>query len=190
MAGATCSEADRRRLLAVARRLLRNEEDAKDAVQDALLAAYQRRAQFRRESSWSTWVYRIAVNCCLMKLRASRRRQEVPLEDGVGWSSRTGWRARSLDEAAREDSMEIVLHRREMALVVRECIERLPEGYRVVVQMRDLEGFETEQIALRLGTSRNAVKVRLHRARKALRALAPLRGTAAPGAAPGRGAVR
>jgi RNA polymerase sigma factor (sigma-70 family) len=69
------------RLLAVSRRFLRNEEDARDAVQEAFLSAFRSLAKFEHTSKISTWLHRIAVNCCLMRLRTRRRKPEQPIED-------------------------------------------------------------------------------------------------------------
>jgi RNA polymerase sigma-70 factor (ECF subfamily) len=151
------------RLLAIARRILRCEHDAQDAVQDAFVAAFRSLHAFQRDSRLSTWLYRIAVNASLMKLRARSRRREDPLEDdaagGVGAGSA---------EAAGSDE---VLERDQTRALVRACIDRLPENYRVVLVLRDLEELDTAEVAPLLGLSTDALKMRLHRARQALRKL-------------------
>ncbi|MCZ6465438.1 MAG: sigma-70 family RNA polymerase sigma factor [Proteobacteria bacterium] len=157
------------RLLAVARRFLRSEEDAQDAVQDAFLSAFRAIDRFQGGSRVSTWLHRIVVNACLMRLRTRRRKPEqsieelLPrfLEDGHVEVPTAPWKA----------GADHLLESRENRDQVREAIGQLPENYRTVVLLRDIEEFDTDQTAEALGISRAAVKTRLHRARQALRTL-------------------
>jgi len=157
------------RLLAVARRLLRNDEDAKDAVQEAFISAFRSLHSFEGNCLLSTWLHRVAVNAALMKLRSRRRKPEesiealLPafLEDGHHASHPPEWR----------DSAEALLARREDRDFIRGCIDELPEMYRTVPILRDIQELDAEEAARILGVSRNLVKVRLHRARQALRGL-------------------
>jgi RNA polymerase sigma-70 factor (ECF subfamily) len=154
-------------MLRVAKRFLRNEEDARDAVQDAFLSAV--RGEFDGRSQVSTWLHRITINTCLMKLRTKRRRiEEESIEpllprfraDGHQIESSVAWRG-----------IEEVLQENELRATVREAIERIPDSYRVVLMLRDIEEMTPEETAAALGITRTAVKVRLHRARQALRTL-------------------
>ncbi len=157
------------RLLAVARHLLGNEHDAQDVLQEAFLSAFKAIDQFTGNAKLSTWLHRIVVNAALMKLRSRRRRPEESIEellphfDGQGeWASGvTPWKA----------SSEVLLQRQETRALVRQCIDRLPETYRTILMLRDIEELDTEEVASTLGITANAVKIRLHRARQALRAL-------------------
>jgi RNA polymerase sigma-70 factor, ECF subfamily len=157
------------RLLAVARRMLPREEDAQDALQDAFLAAFRNLNRFAGSSLMSTWLHRIVVNACLMKLRTRRRKPEesmdvlLPrfLEDGHHEADVESWDVPT-DEA---------LVTRETAATVRRCIARLPDRHRIVLMLRDIEERATDEVAVMLGVTPNAVKVRLHRARMALRTL-------------------
>jgi RNA polymerase sigma-70 factor (ECF subfamily) len=160
------------RLLAVARRFLRDEEEARDAVQDAFLSAFRSVRSFKAESRISTWLHRIVVNVALMRLRTRRRKPEESLEPLLPTFSEDGhhqwpvlpWRA----------TVETELERKETAALVRAGIDRLPESYRTVLILRDFEELDTEETARLLGISLTAAKIRLHRARQALRAeLAP-----------------
>ena len=157
------------RMLAVARRLLRNDEDARDAVQDAFASAFKGLGSFAGGSRLSTWLHRITVNSALMKLRTRRRRPEVSLEDLLP-SWRPDGHAAEPPEAwrAAEDSPA---ERAELRKTVREAIERLPETSRNVLVLRDIDGVDTADVAELLGVTPNAVKIRLHRARQALRQL-------------------
>jgi RNA polymerase sigma-70 factor (ECF subfamily) len=157
------------RLLAVARRYLRQEEDARDAVQEAYVAAFRSIARFEGGSSLSTWLHRIVINCCLMKLRTGRRRPETSIEELLPRFDETGHRV--LDDAAWPGSIEDDIEKAETRERVRAAIGRLPEKYRAVVLLRDIEEMSTEEAARILGLTENALKIRLHRARQALRSL-------------------
>jgi len=161
------------RLLAVTRRLLRSEEDARDAVQDAFLSAFRALHTFEENALLSTWLHRIAVNAALMKLRTRRRHPEDSIEDLL---------PKYIEDGHREDGHrgnptkpwkepEGLLQRQETRALVREYIGHLPESYRSVLLLRDIEELDTEEAAQMLGISPNAVKIRLHRARQALRTL-------------------
>ena len=167
------------RLLAVSRRLLRNEEDARDAVQEALISAFRSIDRFEGGSRLGTWLHRIAVNCCLMKLRSRQRRPEDSIEDLLPKFIEDGHQVEpSVDWAEPADAL---LQRREICALVRQCIDRLPESYRTVLLLRDIEELSTEEAARLVGVTENALKIRLHRARQALRTLLDpqLRGAAA-----------
>jgi RNA polymerase sigma-70 factor (ECF subfamily) len=157
------------RLLAVARRLLRNEDDARDAVQDALLAAFRCMDKFQRESAPETWLHRIVVNSALMKLRSRRRKPETSIEELLPQFLEDGHHHEHVHEWPA--CPEKQLGQRETQAIVRACIDRLPEGHRTVLLLRDIEELTTEETAQSLGISEGAVKVRLHRARQALRGL-------------------
>jgi RNA polymerase sigma-70 factor (ECF subfamily) len=157
------------RLLAVARRMLRNDEDARDAVQQAFLSAFKALPHFNGHSRLSTWLHRIVVNTALMRIRTRSRRPEesieelLPrfLEDGHHVESWTDWGS----------SVDVLLQQRETRRRVREAIDRLPDSYRTVLLLRDIEELDTAEAARALGLTTNAVKIRLHRARQALAGL-------------------
>jgi RNA polymerase sigma-70 factor (ECF subfamily) len=157
------------RMLAVARRFLRCEEDCADAVQDAFLSAFRSLHRFQGNSTLATWLHRIVVNVCLMRLRVQSRSRAVPIDDHMPSFDEKGhptlpdrsWAEHTLSRLARE----------ERRTQVRACINRLPDSYRCVLLLRDIEELDTEQTAQQLGINPGAVKTRLHRARQALRGL-------------------
>ncbi len=157
------------RLLAVARRFVRSEDDARDVVQDSLIAAFRAMGSFQGQSSPETWLHRIVVNTALMKLRTRRRRPETSieellprfLEDGHHEKQICDWRA----------TPEALVGSRQTQDIVRSCIDRLPEAYRTILILRDVEELSTDEAARALGITGGAVKLRLHRARQALRGL-------------------
>ena len=157
------------RMLAVARRLVRNEEDARDAVQEAFVSAFRSLDRFEGTSRISTWLHRIVVNACLMKLRGRQRRPEEAIEDLLPRFHEDGHQMpASVDWSEPVDAL---IHRREICALVRQCIDRLPESYRTVLLLRDIEEVSTAEAATMLGVTENALKIRLHRARQALRTL-------------------
>ena len=157
------------RMLSVAKRMLRNEDDARDTVQDAFLSAFRAIGRFEGDSQLGTWLHRIVVNASLMKLRARRRKPEESLEDLL---------PRFLDDGHMEQPVaawavpaDEALAREELRQLVIDCIAQLPETYRTILLLRDVEDLDTEETAHALGISTGAVKTRLHRARQALREL-------------------
>jgi RNA polymerase sigma-70 factor (ECF subfamily) len=153
------------RLLAVARRLLGNEADAQDALQDGFVSALRALPTFRGECQLSTWLHRIVVNAALTQLRARRRHPEVSIEgllpeyapDGHHVTSFRPWTIveRTLIDAEARSRM-------------RTAIQGLPETYRTVLLLRDVEDLDAETVARMLATTPGVVKTRLHRARQAL----------------------
>jgi RNA polymerase sigma-70 factor (ECF subfamily) len=155
------------RMLAVARRFLRDEEAARDAVQDAFLSAFRGIHAFDGEAQLATWLHRIVVNASLMKLRTRRRKPEESIEPLLPAFAEDGHHA-SRPVTAWTQSAEQALLRREARARVREAIGELPESYRTVLLLRDIEERSTREAADLLGITENALKLRLHRARQAL----------------------
>lgn len=154
-------------LLRVAGRLLHSDDEARDAVQDAFIAAFRGLPRFRGESRLGTWIYRIAVNAALARLRARAGADEVSLDEWLPRFSDDGHAA----EAAEPWPADAGPERREVRERVRQAIDRLPETHRTVLVLRDIEELSTDEAAEALGITPGAVKVRLHRARQALRTL-------------------
>jgi RNA polymerase sigma-70 factor (ECF subfamily) len=165
-------------LLAVARRILGNEEDARDAVQEGFVSAYRNVGSFAGEARVSTWLHRIVVNAALMRLRTRRRRPEESIDALLPCFDESG--AWTGGTALPSGGAEARLEARERRELVRRCIALLPETYRQVLVLRDMEDLDTAEVAVGLGITANAVKIRLHRARQALRTLIEREGFAAP----------
>jgi RNA polymerase sigma-70 factor (ECF subfamily) len=145
----------------------KSREDAEEVLQDVFLSVYRKIASFDGRSAFGTWLYRIAVNAALMKLRGREPAHEsldAYLPQFAG-----GRHARML--ADWTDRADEVILRKERAQFVRQAIETLPPEYRVVLLLRDLEGLSNLEVAEVLGTTVPAVKARLHRARLALRGM-------------------
>jgi RNA polymerase sigma-70 factor (ECF subfamily) len=155
------------RMLSVARRFLHDEDAARDAVQDAFLSAFRAIHTFDGDAQLATWLHRIVVNAALMKLRTRRRKPEQSIEPMLPAFAEDGHHA-SRPVVAWTESAEQALLRGEVRTRVRAAIAGLPESYRTVLLLRDIEERSTRDAADRLGISENAVKLRLHRARQAL----------------------
>jgi RNA polymerase sigma-70 factor (ECF subfamily) len=145
-------------------KILRHEDDAAEALQDAFLSAYRGLKNFKVESTFSTWLYRIATNASLMKYR-KRRGDHVSIEQSQSQNEEAepmqlrDWSALPLEELLTAETRE----------VMEEGIARLPIELRTVFVLRDGEGRSNAEVADYLGLSVAAVKSRLHRARIALR---------------------
>jgi len=157
------------RMLATARRFMNNECDAQDAVQEAFASAFRALDRFNGDAMLSTWLHRILVNAALMQLRSKRRRGEQPIETLVPSFDQDGeWVG---EQVTWTNAAETILERRDSREMVRRCIERLPEKYRSVLVLRDIEELDTDEAARSLSVTANTIKVRLHRARQALKTL-------------------
>lgn len=175
------------RMLATARRLLPNEDDARETVQEAFLSAFRAIGGFSGNSKLSTWLHRIVVNAALMKIRSRRNRREESIDDLLPCFDEQGeW----ISGMPTSDAPSDLLERRQTRAIVRQCIDRLPQPYRTVLMLRDIEELDTEEVASLLHVTPNAVKIRLHRARQALRTLLEqaVRDSPTPCAAPARAA--
>jgi len=154
------------RMLAVARRMLRSEDEAHDAVQEAFLSAFRAIDRFEEQARLGTWLHRITVNAALMRLRRRRRKPEESIDELLPGFLEDGHH--EVTPVAWKDASQ-VLETRQAREQVREAIDALPDGYRNVLMLRDIEELDTKEVAEVLDLSTNAVKTRLHRARVALR---------------------
>jgi RNA polymerase sigma-70 factor (ECF subfamily) len=158
-------------LHAVALRLLQNQADADEVVQEAFLSAFRNLSSFRGDARLGTWLHRIVVNAALQRLRRRKRlgaasesvEELLPrfLENGHPEHVHQRWALTAEELATRAETREHV----------RRVIDKLPENYRTVLILRDIEELDTAEVAALLELTPGAVKVRLHRARQALRNL-------------------
>lgn len=158
-------------LRAVALRLLQNQADADEVVQEAFLSAFRNLPSWRGDARLGTWLHRIVVNAALQRLRRRKRL-------GTASESVEELLPRFLDNGHPEhfhrpwvQTAEELATRAETREQVRRVIDKLPENYRTVLILRDIEELDTAEVADLLELSPGAVKVRLHRARQALRNL-------------------
>ena len=156
-------------MLALAERLLRDRSLAEDVVQESFVRALNGLADFEGRSSLASWLHRITVNTALSKLRQLNRLAEQSIDEHLPEFDRFDCRVELpwSHLASVEDIMESEETRRRMY----ETIGDLPHSYRVVLQLRDIEEYDTREVAELLDISETNVKVRLHRARAALKKL-------------------
>ena len=143
----------------VAYRMLHNVEDAEDAVQEAFISAYRSFHRFKGESKVSTWLYRIVVNACLMKIRKEKSRSNYLTETGYDDAVVHDW---------RNDPEKAAING-ELREVVESGLAWLSPDLRAAVVLRDVQGLTTEEGAAAQGLSVAAFKSRLHRGRVLLR---------------------
>jgi len=149
----------------IAYRIMNNEEDAKDMTQEALIKIYKSIKNFRQESTFSTWIYRIVTNVCLDELRKRKKSETIPLEINTEGEKGTMRFEIGADEETPEDLYEQV----ELRQVIFNMINSLKEDYRTVIILRDMQGFSYEEISIILGCSLGTIKSRINRARNALK---------------------
>jgi RNA polymerase sigma-70 factor (ECF subfamily) len=161
-------------------RFVRNESDAKEILQDTFLSIWRKLDTFKGDSQFSSWVYRVAANAALMRLRSQRRHPQISTEDlpagfldrytagdGAAYGDSYGHLPSPGENWAKRPDEE--LQSDELRRHIQAAVDALPEIYRTVFLIRDVEGLSTEETAEVLGISMPTVKTRLHRARIALR---------------------
>ena len=153
----------------LAMRMLRNQQDAEDALQEAFLQVYRGLKSFEGRSNFSTWLFRLATNVCLMKIRhrGTEPAGMLPLEDFL--PQHEEGEIPAIQEWPEKP--EAILLTKESREKMMEALEKLPADYRAVFILRDIEGFSNAETGETLGISVAAVKSRLHRARIALRGM-------------------
>jgi len=153
----------------LAMRMLRNQEDAEDALQESFLQVYRGLKGFEGRSAFSTWLFRLATNVCLMKIRQKETEpaQLLPLEEYLP-QHEEGVHPQIQDWPEKPEEVLLNKESREKML---EALEKLPADYRAVFILRDIEGFSNAEAGEALGISVAAVKSRLHRARLTLRGM-------------------
>lgn len=156
-------------MLAVARRVLQDDGLAEDAVQVAFTKVFSKLETFEGRSALKTWMHRIVVNEALMILRKNKRRREEPIDALLPEFDARNCRIEPfLTEFATPETM---LQDSQTSRHVNQMIANLPDSYRIVLILRDIEGLSTREVGEALDMSETNVKVRLHRARAALKKL-------------------
>jgi RNA polymerase sigma-70 factor (ECF subfamily) len=156
-------------MLALAQRYLKDRALAEDCVQDAFLQVFRSIREFEGRSAVKSWLFRIVVNAALMRLRSRRGSGEQSLDDALAQIDH----ARCRPEATWTEvaTPQEILQRKEARELVVAKLMQLPDGYRIVLLLRDIEGLSTQETARIMGLTEGAVKVRLHRARAAFKVL-------------------
>jgi RNA polymerase sigma-70 factor (ECF subfamily) len=150
-------------------RLVRDPDETENLMQETYFQALRSLPSFRGESRVSTWLYGIAMNVTLAFLRKQRRTKVLDAEEMERLPA--GSVPVGQEAALPFQNPQEVVERQELVRLVREAVQQLPDTYRDIITLRDLEAHSTEEVAARLGISEINVRVRLHRARQALRDL-------------------
>jgi RNA polymerase sigma-70 factor (ECF subfamily) len=152
------------RAFRLALRVLRDEEQARDVVQDAFLKVYGSLGRFEGRSSFYTWLYRVVMNLCLDARRRDRSDRHVEWDEERGLESAEG-AGRAIDVDPAE-----ALERAELGGAIQRAIDALPEDARRTLLLREIDGLSYAEIAKSLGIPKGTVMSRLHYARRRLRA--------------------
>ena len=146
-----------REIYYLALRLLGDPHKAEDATHDVFLKAYRKQNDFRGDSSWRTWLYRIAINHCSNLRQSWHNRNVIPNSEDSVWEN----------TAARADSPLRVLETKELGQRIQQTLDQLSEEYRLLLLLVADEELSYEEIAVLTDQSADAVRGKLHRARKA-----------------------
>jgi RNA polymerase sigma-70 factor (ECF subfamily) len=155
------------RVFAIVYGILRNREDAKDVTQEAFVKAYRSLEGFRLESSFYTWLYRIATNLAIDLTRRKKRRETSPYEEGQASRDGTG----AVAEIHHGDGPARLLERKQLYARIMDAMQQLPPDQRQVVLLRELEGLSYREIAEVMEIPEGTVMSRLFYARKRLQKL-------------------
>jgi RNA polymerase sigma-70 factor (ECF subfamily) len=152
------------KVFSLASRLTRNAEDAEEVLQDVFITVHRKIGGFEGKSSFSSWLYRVTVNAAFMKLRKRKQDQTVPLEEIIQQAQVV--QSLKSPEHAYVDSLSI---RNQMLEALEVAIRKLPDDYRPVFILRDVDGLTSREVSKILDLTVPAVKSRLHRSRLMLR---------------------
>lgn len=153
------------RIFGLAYRLTRNVEDAQEVHQDVFVTVYRKIRDFQGKSAFSSWLYRVAVNTALMRLRKRRASRDVSVEDiGADYVEQALLRA-----SFKDTTVDRHVEQNRLSRMLESAIGRLPAEYRPVFVLRDIDGLSAREVGKILEISIPAVKSRLHRSRMMLR---------------------
>ncbi len=151
----------------IALRLLGNYDDASELTQEAFIKIYKSIKNFKEESLLSTWIYRIATNVCLDELRKRKKRWVLSLDEEI--QSEDGGIHRQVEDDS--PTPDVIAEINDTKNTINKAIRKLQEEHRIVLILRDLQGFSYEEIAKIINRPEGTVKSRINRARSELREL-------------------
>jgi RNA polymerase sigma-70 factor (ECF subfamily) len=153
-----------RKILRLLSRMLRDQSDIEDVMQEAFIKAYRALPQFRGESAFYTWLYRIAINTARNWMSSQARRPSSPNHN----QSEDGETFDEIDNLTDNNTPESMLASREIATTVNDTIQELPEELRTAIVLREIEGLSYEEISQAMGCPIGTVRSRIFRAREAI----------------------
>lgn len=148
----------------LAARLTRNAEDAEEVLQDVFITVFRKISGFEGKSSFSSWLYRVTVNASLMKLRKRKQDRSVPLEDVLPQIQES-----VIAKSSDHGELDKIALRTQVVEILDQAIRKLPDEYRPVFVLRDVDGLTSREVGKMLNLTIPAVKSRLHRSRLMLR---------------------
>ena len=169
----TLMSAYEKKIYALCLRMMGNPHDGEDAAQEAMLRIWRTIGQYRFESAFSTWVYRVTASCCMDEIRKRQRHEQPSLEE-MGEAS-------GFDPADGGETPQEQTERKETRSAIRQAIAVVPEGMREVFLLRDVHGLSVEETAQALQIAQGTVKSRLARAREKIAAELKQRGVGQTG---------
>jgi RNA polymerase sigma-70 factor (ECF subfamily) len=149
----------------IAFRIMGNEEDAKDMTQEAFVRIFKAIANFKEQSSFSTWMYRIVTNVCLDEIRKRKNEKVISIDSGL----ETEDGEIKLELKSNTETPEEIYQRKQNKQVIVDAIKELNDEYRSVIVLRDVQGFSYDEIAEILSCSIGTVKSRINRGRNLLK---------------------
>ncbi len=158
-------EGYQKKIFNIAFRIVGNYDDANDLAQEVLIRIYRSIGNFKEQSSFSTWIYRITTNVCLDDIRKRKNKKVISLDEEIKVEDGEMQRQIVSNDPLPEDTAE----RGELRELVNGAIQSLSEEHRVVIVLRDLQGFSYEEISGILKCPEGTVKSRINRARQALK---------------------
>lgn len=158
-------EGYQRKIFNIALRIVGNYDDANDLSQEVLIRIFKSIGSFKEQSSFSTWIYRITTNVCLDDIRKRKNRRVVSLDEEIKVEDGEMQRQIVSNDPLPEETAE----KEELRELVNGAISSLSEEHRLVIVMRDLQGFSYEEIARILKCPEGTIKSRINRARLALK---------------------
>lgn len=158
-------ECYQRKIYNIALRIVGNYDDANDLAQEVLIRIFKSIGSFKQQSSFSTWIYRITTNVCLDEIRKRKNRKVISLDEEIKLDDGEMKRQIVSDDPLPEDMAE----KSEMRKIVNDAINRLSEEHKIVIVLRDIQGFSYEEISQIIKCPEGTVKSRINRARQVLK---------------------
>ena len=155
------------RIYALCYRITKNKEITEDVVQEIFITLSQKLHTFRAESTFSTWLYRISTNAALMKLRKEKKHNIETISEDVNYTEDNNTFSHVIEDSSKRPDDYYLSKEAEQEF--NNALNKLPETYRLVIHLRDIDGFSYNEIANILETTTQTVKSRIHRARLILR---------------------
>lgn len=152
------------KVLNLAMRITRSQEDSEEILQDVFITVFTKLGSFEHKAQFSSWLYRVTMNSSFMKIRARNRRRTVSIDE-IEPTTRQNW----VGNRTEMFDVDLMSSRHELREAIQSAVEKLPDEYRAIFVLRDIDGLSNEAVSQVLQLSVPAVKSRLHRSRLLMR---------------------